>query len=260
MIFQQNHSLKTDYFTVEKSENLTFPMHIHSCFEIVAITDGEMTVTVDSVAYSLKKGDVIFIFPYQVHSMITSNKSSNTLCIFSSRLVSYFYNITKGSLPEKPVVSFSESSLFSLLCSCEDTDDIMKIKGVLYLLCSELIKNTALVVKSKKKQSYLEVLDDIFVFVNENYTESCTLKDVAEKLKYDYSYISKIFAEFVGMSFTRYINMLRISEACYMLKNTDKSVVSVSELCGYSSLRSFNRNFLQIMNMTPTEYKEKTLR
>ena len=104
----------------------------------------------------------------------------------------------------------------------------------------------------------MELLDKIFTFVNENYTEECTLKRVSEELKYDYSYLSKFFSEYVGMSFNEYINRVRISKACYMLKNTDNTIIKISDACGFSALRSFNRNFIKITGMTPTEYRNIT--
>ena len=255
MIYQLNHSLSADYFTFEYGNNLTFPLHIHSCFEIIAITDGEMTVQIESKDYVLHKGDVIFIFPYQIHSTTTKTKSAHTLCIFSSEIVALFYRLSHGKIPENPVINLKEPSVFFMFTKSTNDDDLMKIKGILYLMFSELIKSTELVLKKKKSSSFLELLDKIFTFVNENYTEECSLKKISKELKYDYSYLSKFFSEFVGMSFNEYINRVRISKACYMLKNTDNIIIKISDACGFSSLRSFNRNFVKITGMTPTEYR-----
>ncbi len=255
MIYQQIHSLSNDYFTVDMQKDLSFPLHMHSCFEVVAVTSGEMTVQIDGKNYYLKTGDIIFIFPYQIHSILTTTSSSDTLCIFSSKMVAHFYNKTKGGIPENPVINLKDNPIFLIFSHISDSDTITRIKGIMYLLCDELTKNTELVSKNNFKHTQLELLDKIFSFANDNFSNNSTLKDVSKALKYDYSYISKIFSAFVGMSFNRYINSLRIFEACYMLKNTDNTIVSISEQCGFSSLRSFNRNFLQITSMTPSEYR-----
>ncbi len=41
----------------------------------------------------------------------------------------------------------------------------------------------------------------------------------------------------------------------YLLRNTDKSALECSCECGYTSLRSFNRNFKAIIGTSPTDYR-----
>ncbi|MBP8313173.1 helix-turn-helix domain-containing protein, partial [Clostridium neonatale] len=50
-----------------------------------------------------------------------------------------------------------------------------------------------------------------------------------------------------------------ISYAIHLLKNTDLSITDISFSCGYSSIRSFNRNFLKIVNTTPKNYKNNLI-
>ncbi len=254
MIYQQHHSLMTDYFTAGSSKNVSFRPHMHSSFEVIGVTSGEMCVSVDHVDYTLSSGDVIFVFPYQMHSAFTRKESSDSHALFSSDIVSYFYRPIKGKLPKSPIINIKDDPTLDIFAKCNANDDITKIKGIMYLLCDKLSKSTEFV--SKSGNARVELLDKIFSFINENYTDSCTLEDASKALKYDYSYLSKIFSEFVGMSFNHYINSLRVNDACNLLKNTDKSIILISEQCGFSSLRSFNRNFYQIIKMTPSEYRE----
>jgi AraC-like DNA-binding protein len=55
----------------------------------------------------------------------------------------------------------------------------------------------------------------------------------------------------------RYVNFLRISEACQLLTKTSETVVKISEDVGFDNLRNFNRAFHEIMQMTPTEFRDK---
>ena len=79
-----------------------------------------------------------------------------------------------------------------------------------------------------------------------------------DSIKYDYAYISKFFKKNIGISFNEYVNRRRVSEACYLLKTTDKSVLEIGMECGYDSLRSFNRNFRLYLNMSPREFQKNT--
>ena len=52
---------------------------------------------------------------------------------------------------------------------------------------------------------------------------------------------------------------LRISRACHLLVTTDLPVSRVQEECGYSNASNFNRRFLEIKGMTPTEFRRQSL-
>ena len=54
-----------------------------------------------------------------------------------------------------------------------------------------------------------------------------------------------------------YINLVRIQNACEMLKKTDEMVSDIAYKCGYSVLSTFNRNFKQIMECSPYEWRKK---
>ncbi len=257
MIYEQHHSLSTDYFIFEERENLSFPLHMHACYEVIAVTEGEMTVTVNSFEYELRAGSVIFIFPYQIHSIETKKSSKDTLCVFSGNLISLFGRKYNGKIPKNPIIEFGDDFLLKKFTDCRNGDNILSIKGILYLLFSELSARCELTDGSQKRNADLKLFDKIFTYINKNYNSECTLFGMARELKYDHTYLSKFFSKFVGMSFHRYVNDLRLSDACYMLKNTEDTILEISQACGFASLRSFNRNFTENMKMTPTEYREK---
>jgi AraC-like DNA-binding protein len=85
----------------------------------------------------------------------------------------------------------------------------------------------------------------------------CDLETLSVSLTYNYGYLSRYFKERTGISFTEYVNRYRITEACYLIGNTEKTFLSISCECGFDSLRSFNRNFIKIMGITPGDYKAK---
>ena len=49
----------------------------------------------------------------------------------------------------------------------------------------------------------------------------------------------------------------RLGKVCYLLENSDQTVLSIANDCGFGSLRSLNRNFKAKLGMTPEEYRAK---
>ncbi len=40
--YELKHDIGADYFTVEHGRDLSFPLHMHRCFEIILVTAGSM--------------------------------------------------------------------------------------------------------------------------------------------------------------------------------------------------------------------------
>lgn len=252
MFYQFEHIGTPEHFVIEKNKNYSFPPHIHQCFELITLSEGSMNVTVDNSVYTLKKGEAIIIFPNQVHSL-NSTHSTHTLCIFSPELVKTFSRNRKNLIPKNSKFSL-DNTLLSLFEQLETNDAEIFRKGVLYLLCNAFDNNAEY--KSRDKE-YKNLLFLMFDFVDKNFAGDCSLYTLANQIGYNYSYLSRYFKGIVGMSFNAYANNYRLNHAGYLLKNSTEPIIQCALDSGFVSLRSFNRNFKQRFNLTPTEYRNK---
>ena len=132
--------------------------------------------------------------------------------------------------------------------------DTIALKGILYSICAEFNERAEYIEQNITKDG---LLAKIFKFVEENFRGDCTLNALATSISYNYVYLSRFFKQCTNISFIDYVNRYRVDEACYLLKNSDSSVLQIAYDCGFDSLRSFNRNFKKIMNLTPSEYQSK---
>ena len=251
MFYQYQHFGISEYFHRESGKNFSFPMHIHHSFEFITILEGCMTVYAGNQRYELKKGEGIFIFPEQLHSL-ESTSSEHILFIFSADIVSAFYSKHSLELPKNAKLSVSPH-LISELAKLDSQSSIIKLKGTLYSLCAMLDENTEYV---KRKALQNGLLNSIFDFVENNFDKSCSLDELGNALGYNRSYLSRYFCEATGMSFVSFVNQYRISRACHTLKNSTKSILECACDCGYASLRSFNRNFKLYVGVSPKDYRK----
>ena len=85
------------------------------------------------------------------------------------------------------------------------------------------------------------------------------LMDVSDILPLNRTYLSRIFNEGFGDSFSNVVRDYRIREAEWMLVNRkDIPVGQVGELCGFSSPSVFHRAFVQSHNgLTPNRYRKQ---
>ena len=97
-------------------------------------------------------------------------------------------------------------------------------------------------------------------YISNNLHRSISVNEVADHLKIDRSYFSKLFKNETGMTVTAYIRRKKISAAQDMLIYTDLPCSAVSEILGFASQSYFTENFKRLCGMTPGEYRTKNYR
>lgn len=249
MVFFEKHGVEDkNFFRITPLKNYSFPLHFHLAFEMIYINKGHVTVSIDQKEYKLEKNDLAFIFPNQIHEFITKDYSEITIILFSTELIGDFYIHYKGLVPNDNILHLDKELDF------ESLNTIYGKKSFLYGLCDKLVQSKHF--NNIKMSPQTKLLHKIILYVEENYSSECSLKDVAKKLQYDYPYLSKVFVSQMDMTFTRYLNNYRISQACYLLKNSSQSISSIASNCGYNNLKTFHRNFRKITGQTPKEYRD----
>ena len=255
MFYEFKHIGSSDYFVKEYGEDFSFPPHMHLCFELIVVLDGEMTVTVDGNENVLRSGESLLIFPNQLHAL-SSKKSRHMLCIFSPDLVRAYSSKTEKSLPESNFF-VPDGYLVETLDKMPEDSKLIAKKGILYSLCSAFDENAAY---QPRKSGQKGLLSKIFAFVEENFASECTLEELSVQLGYDYAYLSRSFKKAAGISYVSYLNIFRLNKACYILDNSDRSILQCALEVGYSSLRTFNRNFKNHFGISPAEYRKKGIK
>lgn len=257
MFYESKHSVVSGELAVNfVNEDFRFPMHLHKAFELIAVTEGEMTVCVDKQSYTVNAGEAVWVFPHQVHSMETVRHSKNFCLIFAPEHIKAFVPFCLNHIPKRSVFKPS-AELWQKLKQLKKVDSTLQIKSALYSLAYEFDREAEYSPRSPEIET---LLYRIFDFIHNNYTGKCDLHTLSDALSYQYNYLSRYFADRTGMSFTQYVQSYRLSESCYKLTNSNASITQIAMECGFESLRSFHRNFSAKMGMTPGQYRKKHLR
>ena len=253
MFYQEDNSNNVEMPRIEMGKDFSFGAHFHNSFEFIAVTEGEMLVTVDKKQYAVTPGSAILVFPNQPHSLHTEMHSKHILCIFSKKMVNTFSIATDNKIPTSAafdIDNFYVKKLFELA----DDRSLIKSKGLLYSICAEFNKNASYIKQISKSETLLR---DIFDFAEKNYKTDCTLDTLSRYTTYNSVYLSKYFKQRTGINYTDYINKLRINEAIYLISTTDDKMVNISLRCGFNTIRNFNRKFKEVTGQTPKEYRSE---
>jgi len=93
-------------------------------------------------------------------------------------------------------------------------------------------------------------------YIRNHCRESVSLDEIARRSAMSRSCFCKLFAAVAGMPFKRYLNECRIARAAELLRAGEK-VTAVSALCGYEDFSTFYRNFVKILEISPSEYQKR---
>ncbi|MBO7115268.1 MAG: AraC family transcriptional regulator [Bacteroidaceae bacterium] len=107
--------------------------------------------------------------------------------------------------------------------------------------------------KNQTDDGYLKARFDELILTNRMYLKKgIRISDVAKMLRTNRTYISKLVNDTYGMSFSDYINTLRIKFAQeYLIEHPDIKQSDIAAVCGFPDASAFNNIFKKVTGMTP---------
>lgn len=232
--------------------------HLHKELEIIYVVKGKSHLIIDNNLMCISDGDLFVCFPNQVHSYERSDVGQYYLFTIIPDSCFGVKDLLYDNVPENNILKLDKndeilktlSDAVNYQGQYKETYQAGLINHALALILPEL----SLTPRIKSNASTLQ---NIINYCSLNFTRELTLDDIANDLHLSKYHISHLLNNKLGISFTGYINMLRVNYSCDLLRKTRKSIASISEETGFGSIRSFNRVFSQIMNMTPCDYRKK---
>ncbi|WP_071441322.1 AraC family transcriptional regulator [Traorella massiliensis] len=100
---------------------------------------------------------------------------------------------------------------------------------------------------------------EIITYIYENYMEDLKIQNVADKFHISVIELNRILLFQLEKNFEDLIHFLRINKACEMLLTTDAAITDIGFQVGYNTVKTFNRNFVKLKNMSPGNFRKTIL-
>jgi AraC-like DNA-binding protein len=104
-----------------------------------------------------------------------------------------------------------------------------------------------------------ERMHQIYKFIMNNFKEPISLTTISSIANMTPPAFCNFFKMRMQMSFTRFLNEIRIGHACKLLENEDTSISDVCYESGYQNFTNFNKFFKEITGKTPGKYRKEYL-
>ena len=246
------------HFKFEKK--IDFFAHIHEDIELVYVKHGEATAFCNGVKYKLVDNSFFMVFPNQIHHYVDSVKGDYIVLKINPAQLLAFNNIFLEGEPISALWHFNEgeddnTAYLIELAFWEFRRDGHSpiIDAYLTALFGKLFKFYEIEKGKVSRDTVLKILQ----YCSEHYKDHITVGDVANDLSISRSTVSHIFSARLGINFCEYVNSLRLSEAELLLKNMNYSVTEISDIAGFSDVRTFNRAFLKRHGISPSVYRKE---
>ena len=91
-------------------------------------------------------------------------------------------------------------------------------------------------------------------YVREHYA-TANLRDAAALCGLSYGYLSRLFGKWMNMSFSAYVNHVRVNRSLRLLVSTDMSITQIASELGFSSTSHFILAFRKDHGLSPDKYR-----
>lgn len=241
---------------------VTTPPHYADTIEILICHQLSGMAYVGGSRYELRGDMVLFIAPNVIHSIYYSPNPGHVLVVklhpeelkslldlekilkemgrdflaFSSLVPDY-----QGILEQAEILRSSETVSLDVMAA------VLRIFQI-------LLKNGSTETNLQKSAGTAdEELYRIISWTEAHFAEKITLDAVAEEIGYNKHYFCAKFKQATGETYLQYLNNLRISQACKLLKS-GFPISQVCEECGFDNPSYFIQLFRKTTGITPKQY------
>jgi two-component system response regulator YesN len=101
------------------------------------------------------------------------------------------------------------------------------------------------------------LIEAVRKYIDENYGYELTLSSLAEMFHFNETYLSGLFKQNAGITFSDYVTKLRMAKAEQLLRENELKLTDIATLVGYSSSSYFSTSFKKHFGVSPKEYREE---
>lgn len=222
---------------------------------ILTIVKGQGIVFDNVQELALISGDVYFLGSSSNY-LISNNNWSLIYILLKGQ---YAHDLIKGAFKKYDFDIQIRKTFDELYDSINliaiNNSNPLKIAEHLYHFIDKIIQKENTLSNRKT-----DTIRDSILYIENHYKENVSLEDLAEHVGYSKFYFSRLFKEYLGLSFVNYLHKRRILEAAKLLETTDMPILNILFEVGYEHEANFYKYFNKFLKVSPNDYRIKQIR
>lgn len=252
--FEKRAYAGNEHVWVGKYRNLHNISHWHMEHELIACREGSAQVMLDDTMFNITQQQCIFCHSGRVHYISASPDSLLLVCLFNEKL---YDSITSPFALENPVFE----DRYGILPKLSEIRHELQNQPIFFECRTEAMIGEILVdvfrgePLRKAQWQFSDVITRYKQLLNhiDLEYEHITYQNAVQFMNMSDAYFSRYFKRQAGMTFSQYLNVVRIEKAVQLLDSAPTmKITDVMLRCGFNTIRSFNRVFREVTGFTPT--------
>ena len=248
------------HFTFVNTWDQLLPAHWHEHLEIVYVTGGAITASINDVSYELKKGDIFLVNSNDIHYTYTHEDARYFLLQIPPvhlERVSPRWNSLKFQefIPGESEDGEKNRNMVRACLNSQMAEIFHEIDGLyqekkegyhllvlaavyrlLFLLYTEGIRTEEEASGSHGALRDLERMKLCMEYVQAHYGETISLADAAGLLSITPEHFCRLFRKYTGQTFLAYVNQIRMEHFYNDLLETDENITFLLDKNGITVL------------------------
>lgn len=242
-----------------------FSEHWHEHIEMHYILNGEVVLYCNHKPVHGEPGNLIIINSNELHTAVTKTETFDALVIifeldkFSEEIVNHnmiFQTLIEGDEKIKELLLEIRKEE-----SQKELGYKLAVKGKIYELLTYLMRYYVVESISNKehlqRKKNLARLNTVFQYIQNNYTETLSNKELAQVIHLSEFRFCHLFKESIGQSPLSYINEVRLKKAYHLLQQKELTVAEIASMVGFQDFNNFGRLFKKKYGFAPSMVWEK---
>ena len=270
-------------------------LHWHNNLEVLYCIHGGFSLRIDREVYRLEPGDFVTIncdvqheifdgtpdglqiilsidksllrkkeeelYTFSTVGIMTIAKDSPEAKQFRECISKLAYLMTPSKQEVENIVknydvkSINKEELKTFMLSSEE--QWYEYHSELYRCLLYLSRHKVVGEKRAGKELPLDQFAECISIIHNEYANPISAGLLATKVSLSEPSIYRMFQKNLGVSLTKYIQLVRMNAVGVMLENTTIDITDIAYACGFTSLSNFYRVFHDFMGQTPNQYRKQ---
>lgn len=251
-------------------EESTF--HWHNEYELIGILEGSVRLRVQSEVMVLSKNDILLINSNVIHAIQSVGDDKNLCMVIqmnpelfalnendNSELL-FYLDSTGEEIPSCGFRHFYRRMAKIVYESMnEDRHAVFRVRAEACALIADLFDYVVYDERFRdiSAKNYQELAVSVIEYL-ENHLEEVKIVDlVCHEFGLSRKTLDRSLKTTLGVTGKEIIDNLRVEKAKKLLKNTNKNMNYILDICGFGSEKTFYRIFRQETGLTPKAFRER---
>lgn len=240
-------------------EDLTYPEHAHSCYELLYVLEGRVRVYTPGQLYTAGPDQLVFLSGGVIHGYVSTPGSRVLMVGCEPEPGAPYVAVLDAKrhascrLDLAGVPSLVPGLLEGLRQDPQARQNRLALGGYVHFLLSAVA--CELERRPVSPRQAPDAFQQAITLLYDAAPGQLDLETLAAQAGLSKFHLSRMFQKRLEMSFSTYQALIQTFAARRMLVQTDLPVAEIVARCGYTTPRTFDRQFTALTGMTPRAYR-----